>query len=289
MTDTTQGADALDDNALFQGATVGSLEKFENPDLPTDPAPPPAPPAPPADPSKPADKPADKPAELEAHVPAMRLREEAEARRKAERELDELRGRVSAFERMQQPQRPEAPAKPDIFENPEGFVDQILARRLEQVQADYDRKVEGQSLEWAVDKFGEDKVMAAKQALEQGIYRGDPVVKGVLDRARQSHNPYGVITKWHMEREALSSMGGDINSFKQRVLDEAMKDPEFQKRVMQTIKGNGAAHEARPAAVMPKVSVSPSLSNIGAGSTDSQIVEPSDAELFRAATTAKRR
>src|SRR4051794_30599071 len=99
MTDITQGADAPDDAALFHEATSDSttLAEFENPKLdpPTD-----KPGNKPAD--KPADKTADKPADKtqdDPPIPAGRLREESEGRRRAERERDELATRLAALSR----------------------------------------------------------------------------------------------------------------------------------------------------------------------------------------------
>jgi hypothetical protein len=105
-----------------------------------------------------------------------------------------------------------------------------------------------------------------------------------------SHDPYGVIVRWHREGEVLRTTGGDINAYRQKVLDEAINDPDYRKRVMEAARGQAVAtgnSVARP--VTPKVASSPSLGNIGAGGGDTQVIEPSDNELFQAAVNAKRR
>ena len=114
MTDTTQGQDLPDDNALFQDATsTETLDKFENPELPIDL---PDTPKPEPKPEPPPEKPPEKvEAKDEAHIPAWRLREESEARRQAERRYEELQAQL----RQQQPQPQQGP---DIFENPSAFV-----------------------------------------------------------------------------------------------------------------------------------------------------------------------
>lgn len=120
--------------------------------------------------------------------------------------------------------------------------------------------------------------------------RNDQGAWAAYNRAMASHDPYGVIVRWHADGETLRSIGGDLNAYRTRILDEAMKDPEFQKRVFDAAKGQASAtnnNVARP--VKSSVASSPSLGNIGAGGGDEQITEPSDAELFRAAVTAKRR
>jgi hypothetical protein len=109
----------------------------------------------------------------------------------------------------------------------------------------------------------------------------------------KSHDPYGVITKWHMERETLTSIGGDLDGYRKRILEEALTDPDYRKRVIEAAKGQASANGstvARPAQLtQPKAPTVPSLSNIGAGGGDEQMQEPDDMQLFRAATSAKRR
>jgi hypothetical protein len=127
--------------------------------------------------------------------------------------------------------------------------------------------------------------------------RGDPGAWATYNRAMQSHDPYGVIAGWYHERSVLHEVGGDLNAFRKREREEALKDPEFLKSAIEyarkTAQANGSFVNAP---VMPvdrnrdnTVPNMPSLGNIGAGGGDAQTVEPSDMELFRAATSAKRR
>jgi hypothetical protein len=281
MTDTTQGADAPNDAALFNEATTtDTLEKFENPPV--------APPAEKPPPAPPAEKPDAKP-EDNAPVPAGRLREESERARKAERERDELRQRLDALSRPA-PQAPAAPTGVDIFASPKEFVQQEIKPFLEQVQTEFQQQREAMSLNWAIDKHGDETVRSARQSLEEGMSRGDQTAWATYQRAMKSHDPYGVIIRAHQDGEVLRTTGGNLDAYRKRVLEEALTDPEYRARVIEAAKGQAAAagnSVARP--VRPVVASSPSLGDIGAGGGDSQVIEPSDAELFRAATTAKRR
>ena len=79
-----------------------------------------------------------------------------------------------------------------------------------------------------------------------------------------------------------------------KLLEEAMKDPEFQKKVILAAKGaaqaNGSQINRAPAYITQStVPVIPSLADIGAAGPDEQMQEPSDDALFRAAVSAKRR
>jgi hypothetical protein len=277
MTDTTQGADAPDDSALFNEAVTETLEKFENPPVAPEekPAPPPEP------------KPEPKP-EPDAPIPPGRLREESEARRRAERERDDLRAQLAAY-RVQPRQQQEEP-KIDMFENPQGFVRGEIREEmlpvLEQIRADFQSQREAMSLNWALDRHGDEVVATSRQALEHGMQRGDPNAWATYNRAMQSHDPYGVIVRWHREGETLRTVGGDLEAYRKRIIDEALNDPEIRKRAIEAAKGQGT-NVHRP--VTTPVASSPSLGNIGASGGDQSMIEPSDEELFRAATRAKRR
>ncbi|MEY9239171.1 hypothetical protein ABIF68_006790 [Bradyrhizobium japonicum] len=286
MTDLTQGAlDAPDENALFNDAvTSDTLDKFENPPVATEPKPAPMPPA--GEPPKPDARTEPK---LDETIPSGRLREESEARRRAERERDDLRAQMAMLARQPpQQQRSNEPQKIDLFENPSGFVQQELRPYLEQISNDFQMQREAMSLDFALQRHGNERVGAARQALEQGMARNDPNAWATYNRAMGSHDPYGVIVRWHNDGETLRSIGGDLDGYKKRILEEALSDPDYRRRVIEAAKGQAQANGnsvARPVTVAS----SPSLGNIGAGGGEAQIAEPSDADLFRQATSARRR
>ena len=277
MSDISQG----EQQELFQEAIeADTLEKFENPELPKE-TPKQDDKAPPGDTQLP-----------DAPVPSGRFREEAEARRRAEREVSDLRARIAAYEVNQnfnrQQQQPQKPI--DIFDNPAAFVQQQFAPYLQEMETRNQQKLENLSADWAVRNYGEDKVTAARTSLEQGMARQDPNAWATYQRAMSSHDPYGVITRWHLDRGTLQEIGGDLNAYRQRILEEAVKDPEFQRAVLQAARGQAVGSVNRPAITQqPVVSYPPSVSDIGTAGPDEAMVEPSDNALFRAAVSAKRR
>jgi hypothetical protein len=275
MTDVTQGADAPDDASLFSDATTTTLEKFEN----ADPLPPVEKPEAEAKPDvKPEAKPDVKPED--AQVPAGRLREEAEARRRAERERDDLMRQMATL------RQPVPPKAPDVFENPSGFVQSEVKPFFERMQQEMQMQREAFSEQMAGTAYGSEKVSAAKQALTDGMHRGDPNARAAWEQAMQSAHPYDVITRWHLNNETMREVGGDLAAYKKRILEEAKADPDYMRQVIEASKGN-AQHVARPVtSTVPKI---PSLGNVGAGGGDADVQEPSDEQLFRAATTARRK
>jgi hypothetical protein len=282
MTDVTQGADAPDDAALFQEATGDTLDAFENPkEQPGQPA------DKPVD-KPPEEKPAEKPAE-EPPIPAGRLREEAEARRRAERERDEYAARIAALNRPPQQQQ----EKPDLFADPEKFVMSLVKPLLEQQAQERQLERENTSMERAAERFGPEMVAQSRGALEHFMQRGDQQAWDTYNRAMKSHDPYGVIAGWFHERSQLYQMqqAGGIEALRKKEREEALKDPEYLKSALEYARKNATtngnfANRAPVNAAIPNI---PSLGNIGAGGGEPNPQEPSDAELFRAATSAKRR
>lgn len=285
MTDTTQGQDAPNDSALFNEAvtaTPDTLEKFENPTLPE---PPKADPAPKGDePPKPADRTDDN-----APVPSGRFREEADARRKAERERDELQARLNAMQpppQRQQQQRP-PPQASDFLDDPRGVIHGELRPYLEQMDAHYAAKFEEMSKRFAITQHGAEKVNTAFDALARGMSRGDPTVKQAYDQIMASPDPYGSMVEWHQQIETMRAIGGNLEAYNKRIIEEALAKPEYRQRAIEAARGQAAASGNTVA--RPVVASSPSLGNVGAAGGDPSLIEPDDMTLFRQATQAKRR
>ena len=229
----------------------------------------------------------------EARIPSGRLREESEARRRAEQEISELRARIAAYEvNRSQPQAP--PKKIDIFDDPAAFVRQEMTPYLQQMEERHRLTLERQSTENAQRFYGAETVDSAYNALRSGMGNSDPQAWAVYHSAMGSHDPYGVITRWFVDRQTIGEIGGDLQAYKQRIREEALKDPEFQRQVFQVARGQAMTQINRPVPTVqqttpPSSSFPPSVSEIGATGGEDFINEASDQALFRAAVSAKRR
>lgn len=263
----TDGLAPADDNALFSNAVTG------DPDIASDHLPQPEPQPQPVLQPTPAPEPA---------IPPARLREEAAARRQAERERDELRGRLFALE-QNRPQPQPAP-KPDVFEDPSAFVRNEIEPALDPIQQRISQITETYSRRDAIREHGEEKVTAAFTALDQAANAGDPDAVAAVSKVKKSMDPYGDIVSWHSQREILSEVGKDPKAYRQRIIDEALKDPEVQKRFLETTR---EAAKANPIA-RPAVPSTPSLSRVGAAALPDDQDNATDAELFASATRGKR-
>lgn len=269
----------VDDAALFNATVTGEAPTIE---APTEVV---APPEPVATTTEPPAATID-PQRTEPAIPPARLREEADARRAAERDRDELRARLERLEgqlRQQPTQQQEQRKTPEIWDNPDEWV----RSHVNPIQEQLFQQRQGVSRLLAEEKHGSDTVRAAYQALGEAM-QADPAVQTDYMRIMRSNHPYGELVAWHKNRQVLSEIGNDPAAYRNRVLEEAMKDPEVQQRFLAQIRGAAQPTVEAPAR-RSEVPAIPSLQSIGtAASPAAAAGEPSDAELF-SATTRRRR
>lgn len=204
--------------------------------------------------------------EPEARIPSGRLREEADARRRAEAERDAEREerrrdreRMDALERelrdFRRPaQREEAKPEPypDVFSDPSGFSGRVMGDAERAVKAAEERmemRFFNASLEDARDQNPEafDKAFEAAR-------RADAVVK---QRIRQAANPGRELMRWHRQQEAVREYGDDPAAYRKRLREDLLKDPDFRKEAMAAWgnEARGGNGDARPGNVTDLPSV----------------------------------
>lgn len=213
-------------------------------------------------------------------IPPWRLKEEADARRAAEerasnheRELADMRRQLQAIQKQSEPKVP----APDLYENPDGFVDHRTNQAIEPIKSEISQLREYYSQRDAVREHGAEKVKAAYGALEQGLKAHDPEVIAVYQRAMSSIDPYGDIMKWHKKQTIFSTIGDDPEAFVERQIEERLKDPTYQARVLERIRG---AAQARPSTVTP---LPPSLNRATSAAALSGDEDESDEGLLQSA------
>ncbi|MGJ5075487.1 hypothetical protein [Bradyrhizobium oligotrophicum] len=273
-----------DDDALFQDVISGGPAPAD-----PQPGPDPTPAQQPAVVEQPqAVQPAPQAQQPEPAIPPSRLREEAEARRAAERRAMELEARLAALERTAQPQQPpQQRQRSDVFENPSAFVQEEVQPILDPVTQEITRMREFYSRREAEREHGGEKVKAAYDWISQGIAQRDPEAVMVYQRAMQSMDPYGDITRAHLQRQTFQEIGPDLNAYRQRILDEALKDQAFQARVLEAARAQAQATGATIA--KPVVTSLPNINRVGAAALPEGQVEESDADLFSKVTTSRKR
>lgn len=276
-----ENAAQITDEALFDTVTTGIP-----PEPVTEPAvssgPPAADPAPVAPPSNP--DPAAEPA-----IPPSRLREEADARRAAERDRDELRQQLEAL-RRQQPappqsvQQSQAQQPKEIWEDPDGF----LAAKISPIEQALMRQSERVSRMIAEQTHGKETVSAAFDAMVGAVQAGDREAAFEYQKIMSTDHPYDALVGWHRNRQVITEVGSDPQAYKARIIEEALKDPAVLQRAIEISRGV-AQPTAEPARSSSVVSM-PSIRNVGTSvNPGGNPRPPSDAELFDSVTASRRR
>lgn len=148
--------------------------------------------------------------------------------------------RISQLLAAQQP-RPQAPAQaqqaPDIFDDPNAFVDHGIRQAINPIQ----QQLFHNARLIAGVVHGQESVEAAVQAFDQLGNTGqlDPAE---YQRIMSSPNPYDEAVKWHKRKTALDEIGSDPASYKERLKAELLAElqgttgapPAAQSAVLQT-------------------------------------------------------
>lgn len=236
-----------------------------------------------AEPEQPEAKPAE-PVEAKGNIPPARLREEADKRRTAEAERDELKNRIAMLERAMlaqpasqpqkpQPQQPER-KRPDPLLDPEGaeaFDNEIRAQ--ERKELDFNLSCRFARLEHK-DVFDE-----AFKAVSAAIQQGDLALQAQI---KNSSDPGNDIVRWYQQRKVFSEVGPDPLAYREKLRDELLKDPEFLAKAIETARQQASGQNgARPNTV---TKLPPSLNSVSGGNPkQSGADDNSDASVFRQA------
>lgn len=217
-------------------------------------------------------------------IPSWRLKEEAEARRAAEeryqntvREMANLQAQIQQFQRQSQP----PPKQPDdIFTDPTAFVNHYASAQVDPVKQEIGQLREFYSQRDAIRDHGPEKVKAAYDWIAQGMQSRDPARMTIYNRAMVSYDPYGEIIREHQKQTLFEQIGSDPIAYtKKQALELAKNDPEFQKELINSVRGSA---QTRPGTTQ----IPPSLTRVSSapppnGGDDD---DSSDAGMFRYAT-----
>lgn len=218
----------------------------------------------------------------QGQVPAFRLREEAEARRKVEAELAELRQTVATLSQRQQP--PQAPHQPQQAQ-PEGdLVDALLtdpAAFLAQRDAQNMQAVGVTLVD--MQPGGREARGAAYQALTQ-LQTTNPHAFQAATATIFSAPPLQqaqAMVEWHKQYQTQQRVGSDPEAFFTRTLEERLtSDPAFAASLVEKL--TGQARQAQPAPTgKPAIALPPSLSRAtSAAPAVGSLGDTSDAAIF---------
>lgn len=223
----------------------------------------------------------EQPAKPAGQVPSFRLKEEAEAKRKLEGEVAELRQMVASLTQQRQQPQPQPAAQPQeqedptvaFFNDPEGFLRQ---REAETQRATGVMMVDMQP-------GGRDARLAAYQAFTQ-LQNTNPHAYQVAASSIFSAHPLQqaqAMVEWHKSHLTQQRVGSDPDAFFTRTLEERLtSDPAFAASLVEKL--TGQARQAQPAQNgKPLLNLPPSLSRAtSAAPAAGNLGDTSDAAIF---------
>lgn len=225
----------------------------------------------------------------EAHVPPWRLRELREERDALRQQLEQTRSEMQrqfAELRASQP-KPEPTQKPDLYENPDGFVEHGVRQHVDPVRSEIGQLREFYSRKEAIREHGQDKVQAAYDALGKGMQSRDPDAIATYQRAMSSMDPYGDIVTWHQQKTVYSQIGSDPNAWFEKQIAERLKDQAFQAKLLQQIQGSQQSNPSKQNVInLPKSLNKATGSSVSEDDLDDN--DMSDRALFRHAAAPRR-
>jgi hypothetical protein len=210
--------------------------------------------------------------------PPHRFREVSERARAAEaraQQLEQLLLQMSQGRQLEQP-KAEPPAKREIWDDPDGWVDE----RIGTVNEKLAQFVEMNSRRNAERDHGTEKVSAAFSALDGAIVRGELDGATVKQQLAQSMDPYGDIMKWHAKHSVMSEIGDDPAAYEKKIIERYLASQQQAQPATPAQQTGGSVIKLPPS--LNRATSAASNSAPGTG-------ELSDAALFNQATSQKRR
>lgn len=250
-TDSGPTEDAFFDNAV-EGVSPAKAEPAPAPAPAEKPAPAPADVAPPTEGKERPQVDDDAP-----QVPSWRVREINEEKRAAIAERDALKAERDrlAYEQQefrrhiqQQQERPAEPEAPDPLLDPKGWTAHQEAR--------WEARL--------VNERRENSLQLAKRTYKEEFDQAYEVAKRHVDpalriRMQQSPDPGETLMHWFRDLRVRAEVGTDLNAYRAKVREEAMKDPEFRKAAMETWGSEASTTDANG---RPNVRLAPSLNSV---------------------------
>lgn len=204
--------------------------------------------------------------QIDHRVPLVELLNTRDRAQKAEARAQEVERQLQQLQRANQP-KPEPVSKPDPLLDPEGymaFVEQTMSERLLSQQRDFDLRM-AQSRH---GKLFDEAYAEAQQALSQG----DAALRAMMLSAA---SPGEALISWHQQRKVTREVGNDPLAYKQRVLDEALKDPAYLAKAIAAAQGAAAGNVATQG--KPNIALPPSLTR--AVQASAHTGDPSDNDV----------
>jgi hypothetical protein len=187
-------------------------------------------------------------------IPLTELLNEREKRQNAERERQAYEQQLHQLQQqLQQYQQPKEPI--DIFADPQAYtqsVEQMMTERMRAMEGNF-------SLRLASYKHGETFTEAFQDVMARPF--NDPVRQQVIN----SPDPGETLVQLYQRERTIKEVGTDPTAYKSKVLEDALKDPEFLAKALQAARQTAGAQPTQN----NKIDLPPSLNKVAAAHSGS--------------------
>jgi len=199
-----------------------------------------------------------------------RMKEAEERAREFERQATMLAGQVQQIQQQisQQPQAPQPQPDPvdltdEFLADPVGFLDKKLSAKDQEIQGMIENMRVKTSLEMT-QQANPDEFEAAMEFVDRVR---DPNLE---QRIRSSANPGKTLMDAYRQDKLMTETGGDLNAYNQRVIEQALENPEILKKLGDKLRASQTTQAAPGGA--PNVFIPPSV-NSGTSSASATTTE----------------
>lgn len=176
-------------------------------------------------------------------------------------QIANLNGQISTLTRVapRQQDEPKAIERPDPIVDPDGYARSVR----DEVEAGIISRNVEETFRDAHEEHG-NKFEAAYSALTS-LDRNSPSDRALVQRISKSANPGRALMKWHTQQEAVREIGDPV-SYKERLRNELLDDPEFAKAVVAKDRERSSQNQNGQRRPTNNITRLPSLNSSGSGS-----------------------
>ena len=180
---------------------------------------------------------------------------------------------------LQQQATPQQPI--DIFQDPEAALQQRFQPLEQRLNTTVQTLTLRASKAEAVAEYGKAAVAEMEEFIKQQGAAGSPKLQVLAAQMHQSDHPVGVAMEWYQGERLLRDTGGDLKSYRTKLEEELLSNPEFQAKAIERARGQA---QPQPGS-RPNIQLPPSLNKVSsAGVAGADEYDASDAGLFKYAT-----
>jgi len=207
------------------------------------------------------------PQALAHQVPLPTYLQEREQRQELQRQLYALRVREMAA----------AAEKPDPFLDPDRFTDLKVQAALAPIQQQFAVHMAHANKAMAVAAHDAALVERAQAEFDRAFPVMHPAEQ---QRVMSAPNPFLAAVHWLRQRDVLAEVGNDPRAYREKILAEALADPQFLGRASEAAR-SFAAGQGRPRPSASMKPALPSLNRSASGASSAALIhDPSDQELY---------